>query len=368
MRPLASASAYEITPQAQPIENLHVRELTTLLSPQDVKSLCVPTEESIRTVYLARESIQMALRSEPSSKLVVVVGPCSINDPESAIEYAQWLGEKREQYGDRLELIMRAYFEKPRTTVGWKGLINDPHLNESFDINAGLIVARKLACDITHLGIPIGTELLDTVTPQYTAGLMSWGAIGARTTESQLHRELASGLSFPVGFKNGTDGNVKIAIDAITAASNPHRFLGVTDDGQTAIVSTSGNPYCHIILRGGSSGTNYDADSIARATQQLNDAKHAPLVMVDCSHGNSLKDFARQTIVAENLAAQIAKGNRSIMAVMIESNLKEGQQPFVSGGLHEYGKSITDGCVGLEATDYMFNLLYQARGSGSQMN
>lgn len=345
------------------VENLRVREVTRLNTPSEVKTLFDQSEKSIKTVTLARESIRATLNSEPFGKLVVVVGPCSINDPDAAIEYATWLKGRREQYGERLELVMRSYFEKPRTTVGWKGLINDPHLDGSNDINYGLLLARKIACEITDLEVPIGTELLDTIIPQYLAGVMSWGAVGARTTESQLHRELASGLSFPVGFKNGTDGNVKIAVDAVTAASSSHRFLGTTEDGETAIVSTIGNPDCHIILRGGSSDTNYDADNIAKATQELRNVGHRPLVMVDCSHGNSRKDYHKQMDVVRDIAAQIEAGSRSIMGVMIESNLKEGSQPFKPGSSHEYGKSITDACVGLDETSQMLALLYQARGN-----
>lgn len=355
-----SGTLYEPGQPGFPAENPHVREVASLLPPCDIKTLCPATSESIETVMKARETITTILNSPSSGKLVVVVGPCSIHDPDAAIEYAAWLKQKREEYGDRLELVMRAYFEKPRTTVGWKGLINDPFLDESFDINTGLIIARKLVCDITKLGVPIGTELLDTTSPQYTAGLMSWGAVGARTTESQLHRELASGLSFAVGFKNGTDGNVNIAIDAMKAAAHQHRFFGITDEGRTAIVSTNGNPDCHIILRGGSGGTNYDAVSIAEVAAKLSVAKRVPRIMVDCSHGNSLKDFRKQRIVAENLARQVTDGATSIMGVMIESNLAEGAQSLKPGAALEYGKSITDGCVGLEETDLMFSMLYDA--------
>ena len=350
----------KIRPEEQ-VENIHIRELKPILSPYEVKSRYKPGKKSIETVTKGRNAIRSALKSNPLSKLIVIVGPCSVNDPASALEYANWLKDQRDQYGDKLELVMRLYFEKPRTTVGWKGLINDPDLDESYDINKGLLTARKLVCDIADLGVPIGTELLDTTTPQYFAGLVSWGAIGARTTESQLHRELASGLSFPVGFKNGTSGNVNIAVDAVTSASFPHRFLGTTDKGQTAIVSTSGNKDCHIILRGGSQSTNYDVNSITQAISKLKKAGQSPLVMVDCSHGNSNKDHTKQIAVVKNLADQITGGSKLIMGVMIESNLKPGSQSFVPGKKHEYGKSITDACVGLDETTEMFELLYDAR-------
>lgn len=350
------------------VENIHIRELKPILSPYEVKSRYRPTAKSIATVTDGRKAIRSTLKSSPLSKLIVIVGPCSVNDPAAALEYAGWLKKQRDKYGDRLELVMRLYFEKPRTTVGWKGLINDPDLDESYDINKGLLTARKLVCDITDLGVPIGTELLDTTTPQYVAGLVSWGAIGARTTESQLHRELASGLSFPVGFKNGTAGNVNIAIDAVTSASFPHRFLGTTDKGQTAIVSTSGNKDCHIILRGGTESTNYDVDSITQAVSKLKKAGQSPLLMVDCSHGNSNKDHTKQIIVIKSLADQISGGSKAIMGVMIESNLKPGSQSFVPGKKHEYGKSITDACVGLDETIEMFKLLYDARVKLSKNN
>ncbi len=342
-------------------EVLHPRILEPLLSPQDIKHMFPPSLESMQAVILGRQSIEESLKMESVDKLTVVVGPCSIHDPHAAMEYATWLQGKREQYGDELELVMRVYFEKPRSTVGWRGLINDPHLDESHDINTGLKIARKLMCDITKLGVPIGSELLDTITPQYLADLMSWGAIGARTTESQSHRELASGVPFAIGFKNGTDGNIKIAVDAITAASSPHRFPSITDTGRPAIVLTPGNPNCHVILRGSSLGTNYDADSVAKTVEILEKSHHTPRVMIDCSHGNSSKNHKKQILAAEDVAVQIASGSKSIMGVMLESNLVEGNQPFTAGAQHEYGKSITDACLNLDDTEAMFQMLYQAR-------
>jgi 3-deoxy-7-phosphoheptulonate synthase len=340
-------------------ENLHVRKLTPLISPEAVKSLYPASKKSIKTVQNGRSTVINALRrpKDANYKLIVVVGPCSIHDPLAALEYATWIKKQRQKFGQVLELVMRVYFEKPRTTVGWKGLINDPYLDESYDINSGLKIARKLVCDITDMGVPIGTELLDTVTPQYFAGLISWGAIGARTTESQLHRELASGLSFPVGFKNSTDGNIKVAVDAIKSASNPHHFPAITEEGQAAIAATSGNPDCHIVLRGGTQSTNYDAMSISQAVDMLKDEGYTPRIMVDCSHANSQKDHTKQINVAINIANQITRGNQFIFGVMIESNLKEGCQPFNPNGPMEYGKSITDACVGLKETEKILNIL-----------
>ncbi len=346
-------------------EQAALHEVTPLMTPAELKAILPASAESITTVLTARETITDALRGNPESKLLVAVGPCSIHSPDGAMEYAHWLAKQRQQFGDRLELVMRLYFEKPRTTVGWKGLMYDPYLNESYDMNTGLLVARKLLCDITHIGVPVVTEFLDTTTARYTSSLVSWGAIGARTTESQPHRELSSSLDMPIGFKNGTDGNVKIAIDAIISASHPHRFPGITDDGKPAIAASNGNPNCHIILRGGSAGTNYDEVSIAAAVTQLEKARLQPRLLIDCSHGNSSKDYTRQRIVAEDLATQMRAGSRSILGVMIESNLAEGQQPFVSGGQHDCRVSVTDACIGLEETAYIFQTLHDAHDSGA---
>ena len=284
-------------------------------------------------------------------RLLVVIGPCSIHDPAAAVEYARRLKVQREKYKDSLEIVMRVYFEKPRTTVGWKGLINDPYLDESFRIDEGLRIARQLLIEINRLGLPAGSEFLDVISPQYLGDLIAWGAIGARTTESQVHRELASGLSAPIGFKNGTDGNIKIATDAIQAAAGGHHFLSVHKNGQVAIVHTNGNRDCHVILRGGKA-PNYDAASVASACAELEKAKLTPSLMVDCSHANSSKQHEKQVEVARDIAQQISGGSRSVFGVMIESHLNAGAQKFTPGKdkaeALEYGKSITDACLGWE--------------------
>ena len=289
------------------------------------------------------------------NRLLVIIGPCSIHDPKAAIEYAKRLLPLRQKYAKELLIVMRVYFEKPRTTVGWKGLINDPHLNGTFDINFGLRQARKLLLELNNMGMPASTEFLDMITPQYYADLISWGAIGARTTESQVHRELSSGLSCPVGFKNGTDGNLKIAIDAIGAANHPHHFLSVTKTGHSAIVHTSGNPDCHVILRGGKE-PNYDSSHVKAAAEQLTRAGVTPKLMVDFSHANSRKDYKRQMEVAEDVAQQIRNGEQNIMGVMVESHLVEGRQdqPVT------YGQSITDACIGWDSTEQLLALLAEA--------
>ncbi|WP_107919664.1 3-deoxy-7-phosphoheptulonate synthase AroG [Neisseria elongata] len=289
------------------------------------------------------------------NRLLAVIGPCSIHDPKAALEYARRLMPLRQKYEKELLIVMRVYFEKPRTTVGWKGLINDPYLDGTFDINFGLRQARRLLLDLNNLGMPASTEFLDMITPQYYADLISWGAIGARTTESQVHRELASGLSCPVGFKNGTDGNLKIAIDAIGAASHPHHFLSVTKAGHSAIVHTAGNPDCHVILRGGKE-PNYSAEHVRDAVAQLIKAGVSPRLMVDCSHANSRKDYTRQMEVAQDVAAQIRNGEQNIMGVMVESHLVEGRQDKPE----TYGQSITDACIGWDTTEEMLALLADA--------
>jgi 3-deoxy-7-phosphoheptulonate synthase len=282
-----------------------------------------------------------------NDRLLVVIGPCSIHDPDAAVEYARRLAEVRRRLADDLEVVMRVYFEKPRTTVGWKGLINDPYLNGSFRINEGLRIARDLLVRINQTGVPAGSEFLDVISPQYIGDLISWGAIGARTTESQVHRELASGLSAPVGFKNGTDGNVKIACDAILAAKQHHHFLSVHKNGQVAIVETRGNDDCHIILRGGTA-PNYDAASVAAACKALAGAGLPERLMIDLSHANAAKQYKRQIAVAADVGAQVAAGERRIVGVMVESHLKEGRQDLVAGQRLEYGRSITDPCIGWE--------------------
>jgi len=338
--------------------NLNVRALTPIIAPRDLKQVFPLTEENAAFVAGAREEIKAILRRE-DDRLMVVVGPCSIHDPDAAIEYGRKLAALRDQVQDRLLLVMRVYFEKPRTTVGWKGLINDPDLDGSHRISKGLGVARKLLCDITAMGLPIANEMLDPITPQYMADMISWGAIGARTTESQTHREMASGLSFPVGFKNSTDGNLQIALDAMKAALHPHNFLGIDSEGRTSIVSTVGNPDVHIVLRGGSDKPNYYPGDIARNEELLAKAGLSKAIMVDCSHANSFKDHNRQGEVLENVTEQILAGNRSICSLMIESNLKAGNQPMKSRLADlEYGVSITDKCIDWETTESLLRRLH----------
>ncbi len=307
------------------------------------------TDEGSRRVTRAREALVRILGRE-DDRLIVVCGPCSIHDPTAALDYARRLVAKAEELSDDLFLVMRVYFEKPRTAVGWKGLINDPRLDGSFRINDGLRIARKLLLDLIELGLPAGCEFLDPISPQFTSDLVSWGAIGARTTESQVHRELASGLSMPVGFKNGTDGSVQVAIDAVRAAANPHSFIGVTEEGLAAIVMTKGNTDCHVILRGGDTGPNYDRASVGAALRALRAAELSPRVMVDTSHGNSERDHQRQPHVAADLAAQIADGERGIVGVMMESFLVGGRQDLGDPATLTYGQSVTDACMSWEMT------------------
>jgi 3-deoxy-7-phosphoheptulonate synthase len=328
-------------------DDLRIAELRPLIPPAILIEELPVDPAAAQTVADARDAAR-AILAGSDDRLLVIVGPCSIHDPAAALVYAHGLTPIAQKLGGELAMVMRVFFEKPRTTVGWKGLINDPKLDGSFAINSGLRIARKLLLDLADLGMPVGCEFLDTITPQFTADLVSWGAIGARTTESQVHRELASGLSMPVGFKNGTDGSVQIAIDAIRAAKNPHHFLSVTKQGIAAIVATRGNDACHVILHGGKNGPNYDsADAVSRT---LEAAGLAPRVMIDCSHGNSSKDYRRQPEVARAIGAQIAGGSRSIMGVMLESHLFEGRQDPTPGQPLAYGKSITDGCLGFDAS------------------
>jgi len=326
------------------IDDVRIRELKELVPPAKVIGEFPCSESSAQLVFDTRGALHEILHGR-DDRLIVVIGPCSIHDPRSALEYASRLSVERKRYESALELVMRVYFEKPRTTVGWKGLINDPAMDESYNINEGLRIARRVLLEINELGVPAGNEYLDTITPQYIADLVSWGAIGARTTESQVHRELASGLSCPVGFKNGTDGNIQIALDAIKAASIPHHFLSVTKNGLSAIVSTTGNDDCHVILRGGKR-PNYDAHNVAHVCGEIQRAGLAPRVMIDASHGNSQKDHTRQNAVCENIAAQIAGGEERIVGVMIESHLIGGRQNHVAGATLTYGQSITDACLG----------------------
>lgn len=340
-------------------EDVRIVGYDPLVPPAYLQAEIPASEASLATVAKGRRGA-IDIISGKSDKALVVVGPCSIHDPPSAIEYATRLHKLSEELQDDLVIIMRAYLEKPRTTVGWKGLINDPDVNNTFNINKGLRVARELYSHLTNAGVPIASEMLDTVSPQYLADLLSLGAIGARTTESQLHRELSSGLSFPIGFKNGTDGNVGVAIDSVQSASSPHHFMGVTKQGVTAITTTRGNDNCFIILRGSSKGTNYDPESVHEVEQRIGD--RPIMVMVDCSHGNSQKDFRNQPKVLESVAAQIAAGDRKLVGVMIESNINEGNQKSNDTGLADlkYGVSITDACVSWETTEVMLRDLAKA--------
>nr|WP_308422267.1 3-deoxy-7-phosphoheptulonate synthase [Edaphobacter acidisoli] len=338
-----------MNPMLYPTDDLRIKWTKVVLPPVFLEEELPITERASATVFKARSEICDIL-ARKDNRLIVVVGPCSIHDTEAAREYAERLKGVTEELSRDLCIIMRVYFEKPRTTLGWKGLINDPYLDESFRINDGLRKARHLLLDLAEMGVPAGTEFLDMISPQYVANLVSWGAIGARTTESQVHRELVSGLSCPVGFKNGTSGNVQIAIEAIMSAGHSHNFLGHTKHGQSAIFVTSGNPDCHIILRGGRQTVNYDAASVEETCRQLAKAGLSENVMIDCSHANSNKDHTRQPIVCRNVAEQIAGGDRRIVGVMIESNLVAGAQKLVPGKPLIYGQSITDACIGWDET------------------
>jgi 3-deoxy-7-phosphoheptulonate synthase len=334
---------------AKSIDDVRILELRELTTPEALLAELPCNDDVAELVFATRQRLHAILHGV-DDRLILVVGPCSIHDVDAGLAYAGRLQRLRERYADSLEIVMRVYFEKPRTTVGWKGLINDPHMDGSFAIDEGLHIARRFLLDVNALGVPAGSEFLDTISPQYIADLIAWGAIGARTTESQVHRELASGLSCPVGFKNGTDGNVRIAIDAIKAAREPHRFLSVTKSGRSAIVATAGNDDCHVILRGGKV-PNYDATSIDAVAGELASAGLAPRVMVDASHGNSAKVFSRQLDVCRDLSEQIGKGDDRIVGVMLESFLVGGRQDAQPGAALTYGQSVTDACLGWEQTE-----------------
>jgi 3-deoxy-7-phosphoheptulonate synthase len=333
-----------------PTENLHIASFKPLITPYDMKQTIPVPDVSLETVAKAREAIAAIVTKKDARKLLIV-GPCSIHDPKSALEYAQNLRELAQEVSETMVLVMRTYFEKPRTTVGWKGFINDPSLDSSFNMNEGLSMARKLLIDITKMGLAVANESLEPISPQYIAELISWTAIGARTTESQTHRELASGLSSPVGFKNNTDGNIEVAINAIKSAQRPHHFLGIDVYGQTSIVSTTGNPYGHLILRGGKDRPNYDSVSVNLALAALKNAKLTESLIIDCSHDNSSKDFKNQPAVFQNGIHQIMNGTDGIVGFMLESHLFEGKQEL-SANL-QYGVSITDGCIGFDTTAQM---------------
>jgi 3-deoxy-7-phosphoheptulonate synthase len=344
-------------------DNERIKDITVLPPPEHLIRFFpiagTPVEKMISST---RRNIHQIMAGK-DDRLLVIIGPCSIHDPAAAIDYARQLKVQRDKYADSLEIVMRVYFEKPRTTVGWKGLINDPYLDESFRIDEGLRIARQLLIEINRLGLPAGSEFLDVISPQYLGDLISWGAIGARTTESQVHRELASGLSAPIGFKNGTDGNIKIATDAIQAAAGGHHFLSVHKSGKVAIVQTNGNKDCHVILRGGKA-PNYDAASVAAACAELEKAKLPATLMVDCSHANSSKQHEKQLDVARDIAAQITSGSHQVFGVMIESHLTAGAQKFTPGkdkiDKLEYGKSITDACLGWDDSLACLDVLSQA--------
>jgi 3-deoxy-7-phosphoheptulonate synthase len=337
----------------QRTENLRVAEVRRLTPPLQLKNRIPITETANRTVVEGRAAVEGILDGT-DPRVLVVIGPCSIHDEKSALEYAGRLNELRRELADRLCIVMRVYFEKPRTTIGWKGLIYDPHLDGSDDVETGLTRARQLLLQINNLGLAAGTEFLDPIVPQYIDDLVAWAAIGARTTESQTHRQMASGLSMPVGFKNGTDGGLQVAVDAMLSSRSPHSFLGIDSGGLASVVRTAGNPYGHVVLRGGKAGTNYDPASIAAATAALRKAGVREALMVDCSHANSAKVFARQEEVCQSVFTQRRAGNRSLVALMVESHLFEGNQPLAQDLTQlKYGVSITDACVGWETTERM---------------
>ena len=331
------------------IQDLHVLATQPLVAPRALKEELPVDEKIAETVVNTRETVRRILNGR-DNRLLCVVGPCSIHDPEAALDYAGRLVELSRRLKERLFIVMRVYFEKPRTTVGWKGLINDPHMDDSCDMQEGLRIARRLLLDINRLGLPAGTEMLDPITPQYIADLISWAAIGARTTESQTHREMASGLSMPVGFKNTTEGNLQIAVNAIESARRPHSFLGITQDGVTAIVRTSGNPDTHVVLRGGKT-PNFDEGSVEECVRLLLKAGLEPRVLVDCSHAQTAKDYTKQPAILKALVNQVATGNRAIMGLMLESNIGAGNQPLTDRASLKYGVSITDPCIDWATTE-----------------
>lgn len=335
---------------SQAIENINLVSLEVLITPSKLKESLPVSDKARETVLSSRQVVRDILDGK-DHRIFVVVGPCSVHDINAAKEYALKLKALAEEVSDTLYIIMRVYFEKPRTTVGWKGLINDPHLNDTFKIEEGLHIGRQLLIDVTEMGLPTSTEALDPISPQYMQDLITWSAIGARTTESQTHREMASGLSSSVGFKNGTDGGLEVALNAINSAKNPHRFLGMNNDGEVAVVHTTGNQYAHMVLRGGSKGPNYDSVHIKVTEDELEKNGIRPNIMVDCSHANSNKDHNLQPLVMENVANQILEGNESIIGLMVESNLEEGNQSASNLDELQYGVSITDKCIDWETTE-----------------
>ncbi|MFQ3580820.1 MAG: 3-deoxy-7-phosphoheptulonate synthase [Chloracidobacterium sp.] len=340
------------------LDDVRIQSFEAIPTPDELREAFPISDQAAQTVYFTREAIKRILHHD-DDRLLVVVGPCSIHDPAAALEYASRLRPLCQEYADYLVVTMRVYFEKPRTTVGWKGLVNDPGLDGTFNVRQGLRLARQLLVQLAEMGVPAGSEFVDLISPQYTAELVSWGAIGARTTESQSHRELASGLSCPVGFKNGTGGTIQIAVDAVRSAREPHAFLSHTKDGRSALFRTTGNPDCHIILRGGRT-PNYDAHHVAEAVQLMESAGLPARIMIDCSHANAAKDHRRQAVVCRSVMAQVAEGNRAIIGTMLESHLVEGKQAHVPGQPLVYGQSITDACIGWEETEILLADLAQA--------
>jgi 3-deoxy-7-phosphoheptulonate synthase len=335
----------------QAVENINIRSQDVLITPKALKQEIPVTDTARKTITEGRSTIQNIL-DKKDHRILVVIGPCSIHDITAAKDYANRLKALADEVGDTLYIVMRVYFEKPRTTTGWKGLINDPYLNDSFKITDGLHVGRQLLLDVSELGLPTATEALDPISPQYMQDLISWSAIGARTTESQTHREMASGLSSTVGFKNGTDGSLTVAINALQSVASPHRFLGINSEGSVSVVTTAGNPYAHVVLRGGDNKPNYDSVSVSIAEQELTNAGIPTNIMVDCSHANSNKNHELQTLVMENVTHQIIEGNQSIIGIMVESNLKAGNQKITENlDDLEYGVSITDACIDWETTE-----------------
>ena len=339
--------------------DLRIDSLRPLLSPAILLEEIPASDKAESTVQSGRQEIS-ALLAGSDDRLLVVTGPCSIHDPLAGIDYAERLKAQIRKHEKDLRIVMRVYFEKPRTTVGWKGLINDPGLDDSYEINRGLRMARAFLRDVCELGVPCGAEFLDPISPQFIAGLVSWGAIGARTTESQVHRELASGLSMPIGFKNGTQGTIQIAVDAVKSSAHPHRFLGVTEQGLAAIVVTTGNPDCHLILRGGTDGPNYSAEHVTAAIARLEGANLPPRLLIDCSHGNSHKDHEKQPAVVSDVCAQLSDGQVAIMGVMLESFLEPGRQGLGDPKTLKYGQSITDACMGWDTTVQCLDQLAEA--------
>ena len=339
------------------LDNQHIIEIKPLPSPREIKAKLPITDQAAALVVETRKAIRNILHGQDRERLLIIVGPCSIHDPEAAYEYAAKLKPVANALRDQLLIVMRTYFEKPRTTVGWKGLINDPHLDGTCDIATGMELARTILMKINQSGMPCATELLDPISPQYVADLISWTAIGARTTESQTHREIASGVSMPVGFKNGTEGSLQVAVNAMTSARAPHHFLGINAEGQTSIIKTAGNPDRHIVLRGGGGRTNYDAEHVAKAEAAVAGEGIARPVMIDCSHDNSSKDHNRQGLVARDVIKQFREGRQSIMGLMIESNLNPGKQTWKQGISLTHGVSITDACLGWDETEALLNEL-----------